>query len=98
MLALMMHMALGLMAADKPYTVSIDWSAPPLREVTTASTVEVDVMPHLGRTPRGGSFDGFEQAISNLGAKYVRYSPWYAYPKVVTPELRPTDCAGKGSS
>jgi len=30
----------------------------------------------------------------------VRYSPWYAYPKVVTPELQPADCSanGKGSS
>ena len=84
-------------AKQAPFTVKVDWASS-LRRVTTASTVEVDVMPHLARTTHGGSFDGFQQAISNLGAKYVRYSPWYAYPKVVTPELQPTDCSGKGSS
>jgi len=92
-------MILTTLATANPYTITVDWSAA-TRRVTTAATVEVDVMPHLGRTPDGGSFTGFEQAISNLGAKYVRYSPWYAYPKVVTPELQPADCSanGKGSS
>jgi hypothetical protein len=40
----------------------------------------------------GGPFDGYFTALSNLGAEYVRYSPWYPYPKVVVPELTPPDC------
>jgi len=57
-------------------------------------------MPHLGRTPDGGPFGAFYEAVQDLGAAYVRYSPWYAYPGVVVPELYPADCSagGKGSS
>jgi hypothetical protein len=40
------------------------------------ATVEVDVMPFLGRTSYGGPFDGYYSALSNLGAAYVRFAPW----------------------
>eukprot|EP00965_Chrysotila_dentata_P204433 6182333-Pleurochrysis_carterae.AAC.2 len=67
---------------------------------STAATVEVDVMPHLARVPEGGSFAGYSVALENLGAKYVRFSPWYGYPRVVVAELRDADCSpgGKGSA
>ena len=88
-----------LLASAQKVSVTPDWSTS-TRTVTTAATVEVDVMPFLGRTPDGGPFDGFFEAMQNLDATYVRYSPWYAYPKVVVPELRKADCSvnGKGSS
>ena len=41
----------------------------------TAATVEVDVMPFLGRTPEGGPFNGYFEALSNLGSDFVRYAP-----------------------
>ena len=56
------------------------------------ATVEVDVMPFLGRTSFGGPFDAYSEALSGIGASYVRFSPWYPNPRVVVPELRPSDC------
>lgn len=80
--------------------ISVSWDDPPVRTTATAATVEIDVMPHLARVNEGGSFDGFFAAVQNLGASYLRYSPWYAYPGVVVPELYPADCSanGRGSS
>ena len=80
------------------YTVAIDWSKPLRTGVTTAATVEVDVMPHLSRVDEGGSFPGYYSALSNLGARYVRFSPWFPYPKVNVAELEKADCAAHGSS
>ena len=71
--------------------VSIDWGRE-LTQTRTAATVEVDVMPFLGRADFGGPFDGYYQALSNLGAEYVRYSPWFMNPRAVVPELTPSDC------
>ena len=72
--------------------VAVDWDAPPTRVASTAATVEVDVMPFLGRTREGGPFDAYAAALQNLGAEFVRFSPWFPYPRVVVPELRPPDC------
>ena len=33
---------------------AVNWSATPLKVASTASTVEVDVMPFLSRSPEGG--------------------------------------------
>lgn len=87
-------------AAAAVVDITVQWDAPALRTVITAATVEVDVMPHLSRTPEGGSFDGYFAAVESLGASYVRFSPWFAYPSVVVPELAPADCSpnGRGSS
>ena len=54
--------------------LGVDWASP-ARVASTASTVEVDVMPFLGRTPEGGPFDGYFEALSNLGSDFVRYAP-----------------------
>jgi hypothetical protein len=37
-------------------------------------------------------FEGYYEALSNLGAEYVRYSPWFMNPRAVVPELTPSDC------
>ena len=42
-----------------PVHAAVDWSAAPVRIASTAATVEVDVMPFLGRTPEGGPFDAY---------------------------------------
>lgn len=82
------------------YFVQFNWANTSAVSTTTAPTVEVDVMPQLARVNEGGSFPGYASAISNLGARYVRFSPWYAYPKVVVAELAKAECSanGKGSS
>jgi hypothetical protein len=72
-------------------TVAVAWTSP-AQTASTSATVEVDVMPFLSRSSEGGPFDAYFTALSNLGAEYVRYSPWYPYPKVVVPELTPPDC------
>ena len=79
--------------APSRVSVSVDWSAV-LRTVQTSSQIETDVMPFLGRTPDGGDFNGYMSALQNLGAEYMRFSPWFGYPQVVVPELVQTECQG----
>lgn len=75
--------------------VAVQWAKPPMRaDVVTSAQIEVDVMPFLGRTDEGGDFNGYYSALSGLGAEYVRYSPWFGYPRVVVPELNRTKCQG----
>ena len=83
--------------AASPFRVHVDW-ATPLRTATTAATVEVDVMPHLSRVHEGGSFPGYFSALSDLGSRFVRFSPWFAYPRVVVAELERADCRRDGKS
>ena len=59
---------------------------------STAATVEVDVMPFLGRTDFGGPFAAYYEALSSLGSDYVRFAPWYPNPRVVVTELTPHVC------
>ena len=91
----------GAAALHQMVVEPIDWAAAPLIVASTASTVEVDVMPFLSRTRpacekagtcTAGPFDAYYEALQNLGAEYVRYSPWYPYPLVVVTELSPPDC------
>ncbi len=72
---------------------SVNWSAV-LRSVQTSSQIETDVMPFLGRTPDGGDFNGYMNSLQNIGAEYMRFSPWFGYPQVVVPELVQTQCQG----
>ncbi len=51
--------------------LTIDWSAERLR-TRTAATIEVDVMPFLGRTDYGGPFNSYYQSLANLGSEFVR--------------------------
>jgi hypothetical protein len=74
--------------------VSVAWGSPPLRTVSTAATVEVDIMPFLSRTAHngGGSFSGYFEALRNLGNGYVRFAPWFPYWQVAVLELQEPDC------
>lgn len=73
------------------YNVTFDFSAT-MRTVSTAATVEVDVMPFLSRTTSGGPFGAYYEALSSLGAEYVRFAPWFPNPRVVVTELTPPNC------
>ena len=55
-------------------TVHVNW-AKPLVVTKTAATVEVDVMPFLGRTDYGGPFNAYYEALQNLGAEYGESNP-----------------------
>eukprot|EP01051_Picozoa_sp_SAG22_P013847 SAG22_NODE_1605_length_4014_cov_1.785696_1_plen_426_part_00 len=74
--------------------VTVDWTHPKPAKVVTSAQIEVDFMPFLSRSKDGGDFDGYYEALSNLGAEYMRFSPWFGYPKVVVPELEKTECQG----
>ena len=59
----------GAQAAPSVVTATVDWATE--RVVTrTAATVEVDVMPFLGRADWGGPFNAYYEALENLGAEY----------------------------
>ena len=55
-------------------------------------------MPQLARTQNQSGFGGYMQALQQLGASYVRFAPWFGYPRVVVPEWIQTNCSGAGSS
>jgi hypothetical protein len=67
-------------------TVKVNWDKITGVSSTTA-TLQVVVNPMLRR----GSpiHDGSFQALKALQADYVRFVPWYPYPKLVVAELRP---------
>merc|ERR1719272_82213 len=89
--SLLLASTVGVLSSPAPTTVTIAWDAVKVR-TSTAATIEVDVMPFLGRTDFGGPFNAYYESLENLGAEYVRYAPWFPNPRVVVPELVPSDC------
>jgi hypothetical protein len=85
--------ALAQATTEKPVQITVQWDKPeaPLR---TTPTLQVVVMPPLER----GSpiHDASFAAIKELGADYVRYVPWYPYPRLAVAELTPPQ-SGKTS-
>ena len=73
-------------------TVHVDWSDVAVPSTRTAATIEVDVMPFLSRADWGGPFDAYYKALSELGAEFVRFSPWFPDPRAGVTELTPSDC------
>src|ERR1700730_87245 len=67
-------------------TVIIDWSKTIMVSKTTP-TLQVVENPKL-RQPSPFHDSTFE-ALKKLGADYVRYVPWFPYPKLVVAELQP---------
>jgi len=86
-----------LCLASCDLTLNVDWTKV-LTRTSTAATIEVDVMPFLGRTNFGGSFNAYYEAMTNLGAEYVRYAPWFPNPRVVVTELTPHKCTASQPS
>jgi len=86
-----------MLSVEGDIHLTVDWSSS-FRTTTTAATVEVDVMPQLARTQNQSGFGGYMRALQQLGASYVRFAPWFGYPRVVVPEWSQTNCSGAGSS
>jgi hypothetical protein len=76
--------ALAQSTPEKPVQITVQWDNPeaPLR---TTPTLQVVVMPPLER----GSpiHDASFAAVKELGADYVRYVPWFPYPRFAVAEL-----------
>src|ERR1035441_4537900 len=85
--------ALAQATTEKPIQITVQWDEPeaPLR---TTPTLQVVVMPPLER----GSpiHDASFAAVKELGADYVRYVPWFPYPRFAVAELAAPQ-AGKTS-
>ena len=83
-------------------TVAAPLTAAPTRNVSTIATIEVDVMPFLGRKSNGktagGPHDKAFHWLSQLGADMVRFAPWFPNPKLVVAELHPPDCSRNRTS
>jgi hypothetical protein len=78
--------AVPSLGADRVEEVKVNWSQVERVSKTTA-TLQVVVNPLLRR----GSpiHDQAFQALRNLQADYVRYVPWFPYPKLAVAELEP---------
>ena len=85
--------ALAQSTPEKPIKITVDWNKPE-GALRTTPTFQVVVMPPLER----GSpiHDATFAAVKELGADYVRYVPWYPYPRLAVAELEPPQ-AGKTS-
>lgn len=70
----------------KPTEVNVDWNQTVLT-LKTSTTLQVVVNPMLRR----GSpiHDGAFLSLHDVGADYVRYVPWFPYPKLAVAELEP---------
>ena len=78
---------------ERPIKIAVDWDKPE-NTLRTSPTLQVVVMPPLKR----GSpiHDASFAAVKELGADYVRYVPWFPYPRLAVAELEPPQ-AGKTS-
>jgi Glycosyl hydrolases family 39 len=70
----------------KPFEITVDWSKSTGR-LRTIPTLQVVVNPML----RAGSqlHDAAFGALKYLNADYVRFVPWYPYPRLAVAELEP---------
>jgi hypothetical protein len=70
----------------QPLELSVDWSA--IMAVSkTVTTLQVVVNPLL--QPTSPIHDQAFAALKGLGADYVRFVPWYPYPRLSVAELEP---------
>ena len=78
----------GLYAQDKIDSISIDW-----KKITAVSktTPTLQLVENPMVRPSSPIHKNTFQALKDLGCDYVRYVPWFPYPRMVVAELkRPT--------
>jgi hypothetical protein len=69
-------------------SVSINWE---IRQFTSKTTPTLQVVEMPGLRFPAAVHDNLFKALKDLGADYVRYVPWFPYPKLAVAELkRPT--------
>lgn len=74
-----------LYAADKADTIKIKWDSQVVISKTTP-TLQLVENPMVRQSP---IHEATFKALKNLGADYVRYVPWFPYPKLAVAELKP---------
>jgi hypothetical protein len=78
----------SLQAQTDTTTIAINWNDTILVSKTTATLQLVEnPMVRPGSPIHKNTF----QALKELGADYVRYVPWFPYPKMAVAELQPPD-------
>lgn len=75
-----------LFAQDKPIDVKVNWGDALMVSKTTA-TLQVVENPMV--RPSSPIHQNTFKALRDLGADYVRYVPWFPYPKMAVAELKP---------
>lgn len=81
--------ALGIFSLSnicRAQTLTVDWTD---TVMTSKSTATLQVVGNPMLRPRGQMHDGAFSALRNLNADYVRYVPWFPYPKLAVAELEP---------
>src|ERR1051325_1141802 len=76
--------ALNLLAQND--SVVVDWNKIIVISKTTP-TLQVVENPMV--RPASSIHEKTFEALKNLGADYVRYVPWFPYPKMAVAELKP---------
>jgi hypothetical protein len=79
-------LAAPILFSQEPVQLNIDWG----KEVvvsTTTPTLQIVVNPPL--RPGNPLSVATYRALKDLGADYVRYVPWFPYPRLVVAELEP---------
>ena len=79
--------------SEKPVPITVQWDKPETT-LRTTPTLQVVVMPPLERS--SSIHDAAFAAVKKLGADYVRYVPWFPYPRLAVAELAAPQ-AGKTS-
>lgn len=83
---------LSLMAQAQTPQLKVDWNEV-VRVSKSTPTLQVVGNPML--RPKAAMRDGAMDALKNLNADYVRYVPWFPYPKLAVAEL---EAPGKKTS
>jgi hypothetical protein len=74
-----------LYAFDKADTLKINWGSTVMTSKTTP-TLQLVENPMVRQSP---IHEATFKALADLGADYVRYVPWFPYPKLAVAELKP---------
>ena len=99
--ALQRTSALPIREEESLTTVTLNFTEAVARS-RTAANIEVDVMPLLGHNETS-QFEAYTRALGVLrehAMSYIRFSPWFGYPRVVVAELDESgvDCSGPGGA
>jgi len=85
-LTLLALLGLSVQFCTAQMTLKVNWNKTDMVSKSTA-TLQVVGNPQLRRG--ANMHDGSFAALKDLGADYVRYVPWFPYPKLAVAELEP---------
>ena len=78
--------AINLGAQDEPPALVVNWNNVIM---TSKTTPTLQVVENPAVRPSSPIHANVFKALKDLGADYVRYVPWFPYPKMVVAELKP---------